>query len=88
MYRTGESKEDEEEVGETVYFNEGDEVNMVPFVYPSGTVSVSSMGYFMSVGSYSKPYHPSLPISVGARQIQEYFKNNRGRKQKSIKPQH
>ena len=42
----------------------GDEVNYVPFVYPRGTVSVSSLGYFSSVGSSSKPSHPYLPLSL------------------------
>ena len=65
----------------------GDEVSIVPFVYPRGTVSVSSLGYFLSVGSSSKPSHTSLPLSLGARHIQEYFKKKRGRKRKSIKPQ-
>ena len=55
----------------------GDEVNIVPFLYPRGTVSLSSLGYFLSVGSSSKPSHPSLPVSVGARHIQEYFKKKR-----------
>ena len=48
----------------------GDEVSIVPFIYPRGTVSVSSLGCFSFVGSYYKPYHPSLPISLGARHIQ------------------
>ena len=65
----------------------GDEVSIVPLVYPRGTVSVSSLGYFLSVGSSSKYSHPSLPVSVGARHIQEYFKKNRGRKLKFVKPQ-
>ena len=42
----------------------------------------------MSVGSSSKPSHPSLPVSLGAHHIQEYFKKKRGRKIKFIKPQH
>ena len=58
-----------------------DEFSIVPLVYPHGTVSVSSLGYFSSVGSSSKPPHPSLPVSVGSRHIKEYFKNNRERKQ-------
>ena len=29
-----------------MHFNGGDEVNTVPFVYPRGTVSVSSLGCF------------------------------------------
>ena len=67
--------------------NDGvDEVNYVPFVYPCGTVSVSSLGSFSSVGSSCKPSHPSLPLSLGAHNIQEYFKRKRGRKLKFIKP--
>ena len=65
----------------------GDEVSIVPFVYPCGLVSVSSLGSFSSVGSSSKPSRPYFPLSIGARQIQEYSKNKRGRKRKSIKPQ-
>ena len=38
--------EDEEEVEGTVDFDGGEEVNYVPFVYPRGTVSVSSLGSF------------------------------------------
>ena len=30
---------------------DGDEVSTTPTVYPRGTVSVSSLGYFSSVGS-------------------------------------
>ena len=57
------------------------------FVYPCGTVSVSSLVSFLSVGSSSKPSHPSLPLSLGAPNIQEYFKMKRGRKRKFIKQQ-
>ena len=57
------------------------------FVYPRETVSVSSLGSFSSVGSSSKPFHPSLPLSLIALHIQDYFENKRGRKRKSIKPQ-
>ena len=70
-----------------MHFYGGEKVNIVPVVYPCGTVSVSSLGYFLSVGSSSKPSHPPLPLSLGARHIQEYFNNKRGRKQKIIKPQ-
>ena len=80
VYRTEKLEEDEEEVEGTLNFDGGDEVNIVPFVYPRGTVSVSSLVSFLSVGSYSKPSHPSLPLSLGAHQIQEYFKKKRGRK--------
>ena len=59
----------------------------MPVVYPCGTVSVSSLVSFLSVGFSSKPSHPSLPLSLGAHYIQEYFKKKRGRKRKCIKPQ-
>ena len=70
-----------------MHLDGGDEVNNVPFVYPRGTDSVSSLDYFSSVGSSYKHSHPSLPLSLGARQIQDYFKKKRGRKRKFIKPQ-
>ena len=69
-----------------MHFYGGDEVNIVTFVYPCGTLSVSSLGSFLSVGYYSKPSHPSLPLSLVARHIQEYFKKKRGRKRKLIDP--
>ena len=65
----------------------GEEVSVVPVVYNHGTVSVSSLGSFSSVGYYSKLSHPSLPVSIGAFHIQEYLKNRRSRKIKCIKPQ-
>ena len=80
-------EEDKEEVEGTVDFDRGEEVNDIPFVYPRGTVSVSSLGSFSSIGSSSKPSHPSLPLSLRAHNIQEYFKRKRGRKRKCIKPQ-
>ena len=57
-----------------------DEVSIMPVVYPCGPVSVSSLGYFSSVGSSSKAPKSPLPISLGARNIEEYFKKKRGRK--------
>ena len=60
----------------------GDKVIVVPVVSPRGEVSVSPLGYFSSVGSDSKPSHTSLPVSVGARHIKEYFKTNRGMKRR------
>ena len=63
VYRMEKLEEDEEEVEGTVDFDGSDEVNYVPFVYPRGTVSVSSLGSFSYVGSSSKPSHPSLPLS-------------------------
>ena len=41
----------------------GEEVSIVPVLYPRGTVSVSSIGSFSSVGYSSKPSHPSFPLS-------------------------
>ena len=70
-----------------MHLDGGDEVSIVPFVYPRGTVSVSSLGYFSSVGSSSKPSHPSLTPSLGACHIPEHFKKKRGRKRRLIKPQ-
>ena len=87
VYRTDESEEDEEELERKVLGGVGEDVSIVPVVYPCGTVSVSSLGYFSSVGFSSKPSHPSLPVSVGARHIQEHLKNERVRKLKFIKPQ-
>ena len=57
-----------------------EDVSIVPIVYPCGTVSVSSLGYFSFVGSSYKPSHTSFPVFPGARHIQEYFKNKRGGK--------
>ena len=45
-----------------MHLDGGDEVSIVPFVYPHCTVSVSLLGYFSSVGSSTKPSHPSLPL--------------------------
>ena len=87
VYRTDESEKDEEEVEGTVLGDGGEDVIIVPVVYPRGEVSVSSLGSFSSIGSSSKPSHPYFPLSIGALHIQEYFKNNRRRKLKFIKPQ-
>ena len=62
--RMDKSEEDEEEVKGKVIFDGGDEINIVTFVYPCGTVSVSSIGSFLSVGFSSKPYQPSLTLSL------------------------
>ena len=78
VYRMDELGEDEEEVEGKVDFDGCDKVNYVPFVYPRGTVSVSSLGSFLSVGSSYKPSHPSLPLSLGAHNIQQCFKRKRG----------
>ena len=65
----------------------GDKVSVMPVVYPCGTVSVSSLGSFSSVGSSSKTSHPSLTLSIGVHHIQEYFKKKRGRKRIYINTQ-
>ena len=54
----------------------------MPVLYPCGTVSVSSLGSFSSVGSSSEPSRPSFYLSLMARHIQDCFKKNRGRKLK------
>ena len=64
----------------------GDEVSVMTVVHPRGKVSVSSLGYFSSVGSSSKPYHPSLPIYLGFQHIKDYFNKKRKRKRKFTKP--
>ena len=47
-----------------MHFEGGDEASIVPFVYPRGKVSVSSLCYFSLVGSSSYPSHSSLPLSL------------------------
>ena len=47
----------------------GEDFIIVNVVYPCVLVNISSLGYFLSVGSSSKTYHHSLPVSVGARHI-------------------
>ena len=86
VYRTYDSEEDEEEVEVIVLGGGGEYFSIAPVVYPCGMVSVSSLGYFSSVDSSYQPSHPSLPVSIGARHIQEYFKNKRGKKRKLINP--
>ena len=56
----------------------GEEVSIAPVIYPRGTVIVSSLGYFLSVGSSSKPSNTSFPLSNGASHIKEYLKRKRG----------
>ena len=63
-----------------------EEFIILPVVYPCGTVSVSSIGSFSSVGSSSKSSHPSVHLSIGSCHIQYYSKKKRGR-EKCIKPQ-
>ena len=59
-----------------------DEVSVMSVVYPCGTVSVSSLGSFSSVGSSSKSSHPSLPLSLRLHCIKEYFKKKKKKKKK------
>ena len=42
------------------------DITITPIVSIIGLVSVSSLGYFSSVGSSSKPYHSSFHLSLGA----------------------
>ena len=85
MHSTYKSEKEEEEVEGSVLGYGVAAVSIVAVVYPRGTVSISSLGYFSSFGSSSKPHHPSFPLSLGARHVQEYFKKNRGRKRKCVK---
>ena len=62
-----------------------DEVSVMSVVYPCGKVSVSSLGPLSSVGSSSKPSHPSLPLSLGLHCIKEYFKKMKKKKKKKKK---
>ena len=63
VYRSDELEEDETEVEGTVIGDGGEDVIIVTVVYPHGIFSVSSLGSFSSVGSSSKPSHPSFPLS-------------------------
>ena len=78
VYRMNELEEDEEEVEGTVDFDGGEEVKYMPLVYPRGTVSVSSLGSFSSVGSSSKPSHPSLPLSLSEHKTFKSISRGRG----------
>ena len=79
-----ESEEDEEEVEMTVLGDGGEDVSIMPVVYPCGAVSVSSLGSFSYVVSssktYFKPSYPYLPVSILARHIQYYFNDKRGKR--------
>ena len=77
-------EEDQEESEETVIWGECDEVSIIPVLYTHGTVSISSLGYFSSVGSSSKPSHYPLSLSIGAHHIQECFKKERERNKNSL----
>ena len=64
----------------------GDEVSIMKVVYSRGMVIVSPLGYFSSVGSYSKLSCPSLPLYLRARYIQEYLNKKSRSKEKTINP--
>ena len=64
----------------------GDDVIIIPVVYPSGMVIVQSHNYLSSVGYYSKPSHSSFTLSIYNCHIQKYLKNKRERKGKLINP--
>ena len=53
MYRTDKLDEEEEEVEGTLLGDGVEDVSILPFLYPRGTFSVSSLGYFSYVGSSS-----------------------------------
>ena len=61
-----------------MHLDGGDDVNIVPFVYPCGTVSVSSLGSFSSVGSSSKSSHPYLPLSLSEHTTLKSISRRRG----------
>ena len=65
----------------------GEDISIVSVVYPRGTMSVSSLGSFSPVDSSSKPSDTSLPVSLGARHIQNYVNNKTGKKRKYIRTQ-
>ena len=73
-----ELEEGKEEVEGTVLGGGGDKVSIISVVSLRGSVSVSSLDYFSSVGSSSKPSHSSSPSSLGDLHINEYFKKRRG----------
>ena len=70
MYGMDEFEEDKEEVEGTVLGSGGDELSIIPVFTPCGRISVSSLGYFLSVSLSSKTSHPSLPIYLGVHRIQ------------------
>ena len=87
MSKTVEFNEDKEEEEGSVLGGGVDEVSIIPVVYFRGAVSVSLLGYSSYVGSSSESSRPSLPLSLGARHIKDYFKKKRGMKRKKFKPQ-
>ena len=70
MYKMDESEENEEEVEGKVIGGGGDEVSIIPVVYPRGTISVSSLGSFSSVGSSSKDmFQPKMSPTISFSSI-------------------
>ena len=64
----------------------GGEFSFMLVFYSRGMVSVSSLSYFSSIDSSSKPYHCYPPLSIRVHFIQEYLKNKMGEKRKYINP--
>ena len=89
MTKNIELKEDEEEAEGTVHElgDGGDKVRIISIIYMRVLFGVLLLGYFFSIGPSSKNSYPSLPYSLGARQINYFFKRNMGGKQKFIQPQ-
>ena len=59
----------------------GDEVSVMPVVYPRGTVHVLSLSSFLYVvSSYNTSHPPLSSLSLGVHRIQEYFEKNRVRR--------
>ena len=56
----------------------GVEVSIVTGVYPRGTVSISSLGYFSSMGSSYKPSHPYFLLSLEECHVQEFSRRRGG----------
>ena len=57
----------------TVLGGEGDEVSIMSVVYPHTIVRVSTLRYFLSVGSSSEPSFPSLIFSFRELHNQDHF---------------
>ena len=57
-------------MGGAALWSRGDEVSIIPFFYPYGMVSISSLGSFSSIGSSSINSNTSPPLSLVARHIQ------------------
>ena len=57
LYGKEKEEDDKEEVEGKVIGGGSDGVSVMPVVYPCGTVGVSSLGSFSSIGSSSKTSH-------------------------------